>query len=345
MKIAVHFNDNMRLDNFAFRWEEELKKRNIIVQKVNLKSYKALNLIKDCDGVMWHWTHNPNDKQIAPKILYIIEKYLKIPTYPNHDTYWHYDDKIAQYFLFEYAQIKKIPTWIFWNYHEAVEFLKNSSYPLVFKLSIGASSENVIKINNLREGLKITNILFKRGVFPPLNKDLKTVKTFVKSIQKTFVTILKFTYFSFFNLHYYLPKNFIPQKNYVYFQKFIDNNPYDIRIWIIGNRAFGGIRYNRHNDFRASGSGFLDYSPENIPVDAIKTSFRLSNKFNFQTMSYDYLYYNNDILLNEISYCYVNSAVKNCPGYWDENLKWHNVSMWPEEAHIIDFLNIIKEIK
>ena len=44
-------------------------------------------------------------------------------------------------------------------------------------------------------------------------------------------------------------------KDYVYFQKFLPNNKYDIRIVVIGDRAFGFIRYNRENDFRASGSG------------------------------------------------------------------------------------------
>lgn len=59
--------------------------------------------------------------------------------------------------------------------------------------------------------------------------------------------------------------HYILQKDYVYFQKFLPNNTYDIRITVIGERCFGFIRYNRENDFRASGSGKIEYDTSKIP--------------------------------------------------------------------------------
>lgn len=50
-------------------------------------------------------------------------------------------------------------------------------------------------------------------------------------------------------------KFLIYHKGYIYFQDFIPNNNYDTRVKVIGNRCAALRRYNRKNDFRASGSG------------------------------------------------------------------------------------------
>ena len=140
--------------------------------------------------------------------------------------------------------------------------------------------------------------------------------------------------------------HYMLQKDYVYFQKFIPNNDHDIRVTIIGNRAFAFIRYNRDNDFRASGSGKIDYDKSKIPIEAIKIAFEVSEKCKFQSMAYDFMIdENNKVLINEITYCYSGDAVEKCEGYWDDKLNWHEGKMRPEEAHVEDFLERIKENK
>jgi hypothetical protein len=137
---------------------------------------------------------------------------------------------------------------------------------------------------------------------------------------------------------------FYIQKNYAYFQEFIPNNKYDIRITTIGNRAFGFVRHNRDNDFRASGSGKIDYDLKKIPLECVKIAHEISQKNNFQSMAYDFLIdKNGKPLINEVSYCYVNIAVHNCPGHWDRDLNWHEGNMWPEEAHVEFFTNFINK--
>ena len=133
------------------------------------------------------------------------------------------------------------------------------------------------------------------------------------------------------------------QKNYAYFQEFLANNDYDIRITVIGDRAFGFIRNNRDNDFRASGSGKVNYDMKNIPIESIRIAYNISRECGFQSMAYDFLYdKEQNLCVNEISYCYVKEAVHNCMGYWDQNLNWVNKQLWPEEAHIDDFIKLIK---
>ena len=37
-------------------------------------------------------------------------------------------------------------------------------------------------------------------------------------------------------------------------------------------------------------------------------------------------------------YNYVDRSVYGCPGYWDENLNWHQGHFWPQFLHLKDLL-------
>lgn len=344
MKIAVHFDKNDHKDSYASRWILALRNKKIDVKKVMLRSTDAIHQVKDCDGVMWHWFHTPKDKQSAPKILQAIEIGLNIPTFPNINTSWHYDEKVAQNYFFDAIDAPKVPTWVFWNYDEAKKFIEKCSYPVIFKLSVGAGSSNVLKLNNKTEANKILCKIFQEGFFPYTMNEFE-VKLWPTSLYGIFQIYKRVLYaIKYITLQKYpqLPNYYLPQKNYAYFQVFLPNNKNDIRITVIGNRAFGFIRYNRPNDFRASGSENFNSDPANIPIEAVKIAHKISHKHKFQSMAYDFLKGANDeILLVEISYCYANWVVQDCKGYWDRNLNWHEEQVWPENAHVEDFINMI----
>jgi hypothetical protein len=40
----------------------------------------------------------------------------------------------------------------------------------------------------------------------------------------------------------------------------------------------------------------------------------------------------------EVSYCYVPEFVYQCTGHWDDQLRWHQGHMWPQDAMLIDLL-------
>lgn len=337
--VAIHFEENARTDNFSHRWEIALKSHGVKVVKINFKSTDIVKKIKEnkCDGAMWHWYHTPDDKQIAPKILTTLETIFKIPVFPNHETRWHFDEKVAQHFLFDAIDAPKVKSWVFTNIIDAKLFLKTASYPLVFKLSVGAGSANVFKIDTEIEALKITNKIFYKGIFPYTENEFEVVG-FKAKLKRTLAKAKHL-----FDDHLPLPSHYNVQKNYVYFQEFISNNAYDIRITVIGKRAFGYIRYNRDDDFRASGSGKNEYDVKLIPKKALEIAFTLSEKNNFQSMAYDFLMGESGLLLiNEVSYCYVNKYIYECPGYWDNDLKWNLGNFWPEDAQVEDFVKIIK---
>jgi len=77
-------------------------------------------------------------------------------------------------------------------------------------------------------------------------------------------------------------------KDYVLFQELIDDAKYDLRIMIIGNKAFGYYRYPNKGDFRASGAG--NYEKKDIAYEAIRIAVDVKNKLNSRLMGVDMLY-------------------------------------------------------
>jgi hypothetical protein len=213
----------------------------------------------------------------------------------------------------------------------------------VVKLPKGAGSSNVVIINTIKDGRKIIKQVFNKGVKPHKLDSSSRLSSFSKlGFTKYSKAVLKSVL-----LNVGVLKNKVDypewqiQKDGILFQKFLPSNAFDTRVTIIGNRGFAYRRFVRPNDFRASGSGNFDIDPKNIDLRCLEIAFSISKKLNFNTMAYDFIYDENKTPgINEISYCFVDWMVESCPGFWDENLKWHDDQRWPQHCQLEDFLNI-----
>src|SRR5690606_2429857 len=85
-------------------------------------------------------------------------------------------------------------------------------------------------------------------------------------------------------------KNMPRERGYAYFQDYIPNNDSDIRIIIVNNKAFGIKRMVRKDDFRASGSGSIDYSLENIDKGCLEIAFQVNQKIQSQSIAFDFIF-------------------------------------------------------
>ena len=145
-------------------WAELLVKAGHEVKWVDVRRSDILEQLKGCDGFMWRHIHVAEHRQIARRLLPVIERQLGLPVYPDQATCWHYDDKIAQYYLLATAEIPIPRTWISFNREQALEFARTADYPLVTKLWSGAGSENVRLVQNFGQAERWINKLFSRGV-------------------------------------------------------------------------------------------------------------------------------------------------------------------------------------
>jgi len=345
--IAIQ-EDRLETPSYSDIWAQTIISRGHRVKKVNLYSEQGFTDALACDGVMWRWAHcSARDRLHAPRILQALRA-AGVPTFPNHDTAWHYDDKIAQKYLFDCLGIAAPKTWVFTDLDTAIDWSRSTSYPKVFKLATGAGSSNVMLVHNAHQAVRLCRQLFDDGLGGPRftrhvregahSSVAKRILTLPTALAREAIRHLRH------GLNIRWPMDCYPrtwQYGYAYFQEFIPGNEFDTRITVIGERAFAYRRMNRPNDFRASGSGLLDYDMDAVDLRCVETSFDISNKAGFQSCAYDFIFRGDEPVVTEISYTFIGRYVAHCPGYWDPQLNWHPEPLRPEAAMADDFLEKI----
>jgi glutathione synthase/RimK-type ligase-like ATP-grasp enzyme len=331
---------------FHGKWAEFLEQHGAGVQWLDLLAGDPIEQARACDGIMWHWYHDPDHKQSARTILHVVETELGIPVFPDLSTAWHFDDKIAQAYILRAHDVPTPQTWVFWDRQRALAWAAETTYPLVFKLASGAGSSHVELIEDEPAARGKIQTMFSRSGFIPMvyvPPRAGTAERWLRSIRSFLLRCWCSVGYVALKRYPPLPRqDWAPQKNYALFQEFLDGNEFDHRITVIGDRAFGFRRMNRPGDFRASGSGVLDVDPNKIDMRCVELAFRVASALKSQSIACDIIYRANVPVVTEVSYGYANWAVHDCPGHWDRSLAWHDGHMWPEEAHVIDFLQRIQ---
>ncbi len=341
MKIAIHKSPG----SFSDRWITYCTENNIGYEIVNCYDTNIISQLKDCTGLMWHWSQEDYRAQNFARQLIISVEKMGIKVFPNSNTCWHFDDKVGQKYLLEAINAPLVPTYAFYDKEAALNWIEKTTFPKVFKLRGGASSINVKLVKNKSQARKLAQKSFSRG-YPFIGKidglkyrfwrlrrdrDFKSVIHVLKGLVRLFIPPAG---------THLLPR----QKGYIYFQTFIPGNKYDDRIVVIGNRAIAVRRYVRKNDFRASGSGVKGYDPAMFPNKSIQIAFDITKRLNTQSLAFDFIYNSdNEPLLTEISYAYIiGPFYDDCPGYWDNDLNWHDDNVNPQRYIIEDFINAIE---
>ena len=318
------------------RYERILQANGIQPVHVNVNDSSFWSTLKSVDYFIFPWSHQNNECQVALSIIPIIEKHLSVTCYPSLSTCWHYDDKIRQYYLLKLHGFPFIESWIFWNRERAQDWLSQAELPLVFKLTGGAGSENITLLETRRDAQRMIDLMFSSGIVSgaiPSRFSYRRLTSAQHSLRKQ---LGKLRLMASGN---WARRFKTAHQGYVLFQRFLPNNEFDTRVTVIGSRAFAFRRHNRPKDFRASGSGRIDWDPEPIDLSCVKLAFEISGKLGFQSMAYDFLF-DHDMkpAVAEISYIYKDVAVYNCPGFWDESLAWHEGHYWPQYCQLVDLL-------
>jgi hypothetical protein len=123
-------------DAASGRWKAHLEAAGCTVKMVDVRAHDILAQLEGCDGFMWRWAHFGGMGRIARRLLPVVEREMGILTYPDQNTCWHYDDKIAQSMLFKVHDIPTPRTWVFFDRDECVRWLETSDYPLVADFGI-----------------------------------------------------------------------------------------------------------------------------------------------------------------------------------------------------------------
>jgi len=335
MKIAIHH----RKGSYSDYWIDYCQKSGIPIKIVNCYDSDIVDQLSDCEGLMWHFHQaDPRDYLMAKQLMFALEISGK-KVFPDFKNSWHFDDKVGQKYLFEAIGAPLIPAFIFYDKKKALKWADQTTFPKVFKLRGGSSSLNIFLIKNRSEAKRVIKRAFKGGFsqFPSYVslkerwRRYRLGKIGLFGVFKGFVRL-------FYNTNF--AKVAGNEKGYVYFQDYIPDCSYDIRVEYICGNAMAMKRYVRKNDFRASGSGTFDYSPDEIPREALKLTHQIADSLELKTAAIDFLMYEGRPVIAEISYAFGIDTDAFDLGYWDSTLTFRNEAFnpfgWMVESFILE---------
>ncbi len=334
MKIAIHHTPG----SFSDRWIHYCEENNIAFKIVNCYDSDIVFQLDDCNALMWHHHHgNYKDVLFAKQLLYSVQVAGK-KVFPDFNTTWHFDDKVGQKYLLESIGAPLVPSYVFYSKKDALNWIETTTFPKVFKLRGGAGAANVKLIKSKSVACNLVKKAFGKGFsqFNRWNNLSERIRRF-KEGKDNMMGIIKGIGRLFIPTEF--AKMYPREKGYVYFQEFIPNNKFDIRIIIVDNKAFAIKRFTRENDFRASGSGNIVYEKNHIDVRCVQIAFNVNSKLKCQSIAYDFVFdeFNNPLII-EISYGFAVEPYNQCSGYWDSSLKWHEGRFNPQEWMVQNLL-------
>jgi len=336
--VAIHH----RPGSFSDQWIKRCMELRVATRIVNCYDSSIVNELAQVQGLMWHWIHiNPTDMLTARNLIASIEM-MGLKVFPSTSTCWHFNDKIAQKYLLESVQAPLVPTYVFFDLHTALEWIDRAEFPKVFKLRAGAASTNVKLIRTRDQARGLAHRAFSRGFKPVANyfadfqtkaRNARLHGDMLGKLKRLVPTISAIR-----STNQMLGR----EKGYVYFQDFLPNNLFDVRITVIGGRALGLTKEVRPGDFRASGSGRIDFDPARIDLRCVSIALETASKIASQSVAFDFIFDDaGSPRLVEMSYSYPSWSVSGCPGYWTTDLTWHEGRVRSEDAILADFLRAL----
>jgi glutathione synthase/RimK-type ligase-like ATP-grasp enzyme len=342
LKIAIQHDEithrNGEHQSYSDRWLELADRFGVQAVPVDVFSANVMETISACDAFMWRPSPLASDRRYAMRLLYALEKGLGMPVFPDLNSSWHFEDKVGQYCFFSAAGIPMPATRVYWSRHQAEQFCDTATYPFVLKLATGYQGSNVRLVRNRDDAQYYIEKMFGPGAASLAYGPASPFRLLLRRLRAASETLRGRN-----------PNGSTAQVElqYGYFlvQEFLPGNDFDVRVTVTGDRAFVFRRFNRPNDFRASGSGRIDWNPREVGEDAVRLAYRVARQLQAQTVAVDVLRRATKPVIGELTLSYASWAVRDCPGHWilhgnpeSGSLEWKEGSMEPADAIFADFV-------
>lgn len=336
--ILLHEYYSGYMHKYAMKYIKILKANKIGYKIVSCNQDGFWDIIQSADLLLFYIGTDDIHLQRLKSVLTVINQFTGVKCFPNFNTSWHLDDKVSQYYLLKVNGFPAVPSNIFWDKDLALDYTEKAEYSIIFKLKRGAGSSNVCKVEDKKHARRLVESMFATGIksghVPGVRMSTIFNSDWKRIAKSTFGRILAESGLRT-KPHHALQR----ERGYAYFQDFLIGNEHDVRVTIIGDRAFAFRRFNRKNDFRSSGSGIIDHDPAKIDLSVVSLAFNVSKTLSFQTMAYDFLQDSEgNWRILEICHLFADWAVFQCPGYWDRDLEWHEGHYWPQYSELVNLL-------
>lgn len=292
---------------------------------INCYDSDIINKLKDYDALLWTMQNYVKADLLEARSILYSAKQMGLKVFPDFNTSWHFDDKIAEMYLLQAVGAPIPQSWVFYFEDECVSFLENEAkYPLVAKLRCGSGANNVKLLNNAEEAKEYAHTMFTKG-FDPSPSMLYKAYSKAQSSKNLKMIISRIKKIPDFLRTRKNAKKISRESGYCYFQEFIENNGYDLKIVVIGDKLIPLCRNIRKGDWRASGGGDT-YTDNSLITNQIRNSaFETYDKCGMQCIGFDYVVDSStgEGKLIEMCYGFDFKALSDVGGYFDRSGEWH----------------------
>jgi len=244
------FKGYLNPNSYYPKFERFLKNNNIKYDYFDIHSYDWLKQVRKFNIIVWRTPSSPAEQTEAMQKIFFLEK-IGIKCFPSFEEVFKYEDKVVMHYFYQIHSLPEIETFVTYSKDDAIEFATSAKYPIVSKISTASASKGVSILRSKRSALKLIN------------------KSFQYDGNKTYW-------------------KYVNQKDYVYFQKFIDDAKFDLRVIVISDSLFGYYRFPNKGDFRASGAGH--YEKKEIPTAAMDIAWETKKKYGSHCLATDFVY-------------------------------------------------------
>jgi len=328
MKIAIHQNKALfdHSTSWSYLWIDYCEKNNISYEIVDCFRSDIIEKLRNFDCLLWHFSNfSYSDMLFARSILYSA-KQMGLKIFPDFNDAWHFDDKVAEMYALQAINAPVPESFVFYDLLSFENWLKTKPlFPMVGKLRTGSGSQNVRLLKTKSQLRKYGKYMLARGYNPAPSLIYKTssnirsshdLETFKKKFKRIpeFLSVLSSA------------KKFPNERGYIYLQKFIPNEGYDMKVVVVGEKLSGVVRPVRSRDFRASGGGETFFEKKYFKESIIKSAFRVADALKTQCIGFDYVVNKEtgEGLIVEMSYGFSNTSIISSNGYFDRDCNWHN---------------------
>ena len=273
-----------------------------------LNQHDWLNKARKFDVFVGVLSSDLYNLQEIRKKYFTLETYLGKVCFPSTAHMLMYEDKTLEAYISAASYIPYAKTYVSNERQDALRLVENLTYPVIHKMDPGSGSLGVELVRSRGQARKIVQQAFSRSGRPT-------------------------------HLLY------VRQKNYVYFQEYVPNDGYDIRVIIIGNWAFGYYRKVPEGDFRASGMKIIE--KRELPEEAVRIAWRVNQIIKSPMLVVDLVHgLDGKYTIIEFSpMCQVEKPaqleINNIPGAYiieDQSIRFIEGKFWVHELALREFL-------
>lgn len=309
------------------RFIEYCKKYDIPFEILDCYSNEIIKQLTNYSALLWHYSNFVIADLLEARNIIQVANNMGLVTFPTPMMNWHFDDKIAEMYALQSVGAEIPSSSVFYIEEECLKWIKNEAqFPLVAKLRCGSGANNVKLLHNVQEAIIYTKKMFHRGFDPTpsfaykayskiqSSKDFSTIIARIKKIPEFINTRSN-------------AKMMPIERGYCYFQEYIPNDGYDLKVIVIGDKMTFCARKIRKHDFRASGGGNCYYDRCLLTDDVIDTAFQVSEKLGMYCVGFDFVVDNRSKKSKIIEMCYgFDYEVQRALGaFVDKNHQWHEM--------------------